>query len=314
MLLCPDPHHLAYTVAFDPPGSPGHSSMAKMLVSSLLRTYFGGDIIVFRNSPEPPFRVERKGLEEIYIETPQLGGLVGAEDAWCWKYRVREYIDAEKYDKILFLDADCLALRNLDHLLEGDWDLAYQTEKGLNISLPQFSAFMTDEEVATLQRNGINSGHLAVRGAIYQEVMAEWERIDTGPVLQGRGCMDQGSWNRLVLDAETARKRQWGVGVSPACGDNGELILSESANFEREQRSVALAGETPTPPWKTVHFERGEIQFPMYLDPKVSDYRDSALVHCLGGDTRQKLQFMFGLYMSTFFYDDTSVMVNLLEM
>ena len=77
---------------------------------------------------------------------------------------------------------------------------------------------------------------------------------------------------------------------------------------------MALAGETPTPPWKTVHFERGEIQFPMYLDPKVSDYRDSALVHCLGGDTRQKLQFMFGLYMSTFFYDDTSVMVNLLEM
>ena len=63
MPLCPDPHHLAYTVAFDPPGSPGHSSMAKMLASSLLRTYFGGDIIVFRNSPEPLFRVERKGLE-----------------------------------------------------------------------------------------------------------------------------------------------------------------------------------------------------------------------------------------------------------
>ena len=147
MPLCPDPHHLAYTVAFDPPGSPGHSSMAKMLASSLLRTYFGGDIIVFRNSPEPLFRVERKGLEEIYIETPQLGGLAGAEDAWCWKYRVREHIDAEKYDKILFLDADCLALRNLDHLLEGDWDLAYQTEKGLNISLPRLSVVVRDREI-----------------------------------------------------------------------------------------------------------------------------------------------------------------------
>jgi hypothetical protein len=44
MPLCPDSHHLAYTVAFDPPGSPGHSSMAKMLASSLLRTHFGGDI------------------------------------------------------------------------------------------------------------------------------------------------------------------------------------------------------------------------------------------------------------------------------
>ncbi|MGI8605403.1 MAG: hypothetical protein ACR2OZ_20710 [Verrucomicrobiales bacterium] len=58
--LLPESHtgrHLAYTVAFDAPGSPGHRMMAKMLASTLLRTYFDGDVIVFRNSPDPLFRV-----------------------------------------------------------------------------------------------------------------------------------------------------------------------------------------------------------------------------------------------------------------
>jgi hypothetical protein len=307
MSLCPDTHHLAYTIAFDPPGSPGHRTMAKMLASSLLRTYFGGDIIIFRNSPEPLFRIERKGLDEIYIDTPQLGGLEGAQDAWCWKYRVKEYIDAKKYDKILFLDADCLALRNVDHLLEGEWDIAYQTERGLNIGLPQFSAFLTDNERTGLKRDGVNSGHLAIRGSIYHDVMTEWQRIDTGPVRKGSGCLDQGSWNRLILDEETAWRRTYGYGSK-----DGKATTSDRDIAMCTRNAVHDAKHNR--PWKTVHFERGEIQFPMHLDPKVADYRDAALVHCLGGNTRHKLQFMFGLYMSAFFYDDTAVMLNLLEM
>ncbi len=257
--------------------------MAKMLASSLLRTHFGGDILVLRNSPEPLFRVERKGLDEIYIETREISGLKGAEEAWCWKYRARQFIDGSKYDKVVFLDADSLALRNIDHLLEGEFDVAHMPERTLNIDLPQFAAFLTDEEVTTLKRPGVNSGTLAVRGEIFAEVMEAWERIDTGPVRQRRTCLDQGSWNRLVLDAEAAR-----TGARP--------------------------NVSGVPPWKTIPFERGEVQFPMYLDPKWSDYREAALVHCLGGDTREKLRFMFGLWMKTFFFDDVSTMVNLLEM
>lgn len=270
--------HLAYVVAFDPPGSPGHRMMGKMLASSLLRTYFDGDIIVFRNSPEPLFRVQRVGLEEFYIPTPEVRGLEGAEYSWCWKYKVREVIDASRHDKVLFLDADCLVLRNIDHLLEGPWDIAFQPELALNIDSPQFSCFLTDGEKATLKRPGVNSGTLAVRGAIFQEAMAEWERIDMSEPPQPRGCSDQGSWNRLLLDHTTA-------GLNP-----------------REAK------------WRAVRFERGEVQFPIYLDPKWSDYKHAAIVHCLGGDTRDKLRFMFGLYMGTFFFDDSSTLVNLLEM
>ena len=63
-----------------------------------------GTLSSFRNSVAPLFMVERKGLEEIYIETEQLTGRERMEEAWCWKYRVAELIEnPEQYDKILFL-------------------------------------------------------------------------------------------------------------------------------------------------------------------------------------------------------------------
>ena len=102
------------------PQNASHRALAKMLASSLVKTYFPGDVMIFRNTGAPLFLVERKGLEEVFIETPELHGSEAAEYSWEWKYRVAERIPADRYDRILFLDCDCLALRNLDHLLEGD--------------------------------------------------------------------------------------------------------------------------------------------------------------------------------------------------
>ena len=39
--------------------------MARMLAGSIARTYFGGDFLVFRNSPQPLFLVQREGIEEV---------------------------------------------------------------------------------------------------------------------------------------------------------------------------------------------------------------------------------------------------------
>lgn len=191
---------LVYTIAFDPPGCSGHRALAKMLASSLLKTYFSGDIIIFRNSPAPIFLVERKGLEEIFVETPPQWGKVAVTEAWCWKYRVAQMIDAQKYDRILFLDCDSLALRNIDHLLEGDWDIAYQPEPGILITGGQFNCFLTDDEMSTLWCDGVNSGTIAVRGELYQEVMQHWRAIDESEALRTDHCRDQASWNRLLLD------------------------------------------------------------------------------------------------------------------
>lgn len=267
---------LAYTIAIDPPGFGGHRTMAKMLALSLVRTLFTGDFLIFRNTREPIFLVERKGIEEVYIETPALSAMDNAEEAWCWKYRVYEYINRwlqrKSYDKVLFLDADCLALRNVDHLLHGKWDIAYQPEVGINIDAVQFSCFLTDDERKTLRRAGINSGTIAVAASHYVAVMKEWERIDLGKTTMRRFCSDQGSWNRLILDCQTRLN------------------------------------------WRAHKFERDGIMFPMYIQPRAQDYTDATLVHCLGGSGRLKIKFMFGLYMSTFFCDDAATFLHLLEM
>ena len=68
--------------------------------------------------------------------------------------------------KVIFLDCDTLVLRNIDHLLEGDWDVAYQPEKGSRITTSQFSCFLTDEERATMNEPGVNSGTIAVRSIL----------------------------------------------------------------------------------------------------------------------------------------------------
>ena len=278
--------HLAYTIAMDPPGSGGHRTMAKLLGLSLVRTMFTGDLIIFRNSRDPIFLVERKGIYEVYVEAPELRGLENAEEAWCWKYRVRNQVQSwlgqRRYDKVLFLDVDSLVLRNPDHLLEGDWDIAYQPEAGMNINLPQFSCFLTEDERSRLHQSGINSGTLAVHSPKYSDVMREWERIDTGSTQRWRACSDQGSWNRLIID----------------CG----------------RRMGEADGSCSRLPWRVKRFERDGIMFPLYLQPKFSDFTDGTILHCLGGDTRQKIRFMFGMYMSTFFCDDTAMFLHLLEM
>lgn len=175
-----------------------------MLASSQLRTFFTGDIVIFRNSPAPLFLVERKGLEEIYLETPPLHGQERAEQAWGWKHRVAELIDPEPYDKILFLDCDSLALRNIDHLLEGDWDIRYQPERGKSANGRSFNAFLTEEEMAlAAQREGANSGTLAVRAGIFHEVMREWGRIDESTPLRESGFRDQASWNKLLSGCQS---------------------------------------------------------------------------------------------------------------
>ena len=269
---------LVYTIAFDPPGSEGCRVLAKMLASSLLRTGFGGDVLVFRNSEVPLFLVERKGLEEVFIETPDIHGLEGAEYSWCWKYRVRDLVvgwmerngGVGAWDKVMFLDADSLALRNIDHLLEGDWDIAYHVERGLSINRPQFNALLSEAECAAHDRDGVNSGTLAVAAGHYAEVMGHWQRIDQGPVAEGRGrhCSDQGSWNRLLIETG---------------------LLTQA-------------------------FARGEVQFPLYQQPNFNHYKNAALVHVLGADTVDKIRFTFGLYMNTFFCDPSALFFNFLEM
>lgn len=296
--------NLVYTVAFDAPGSQAYRFLAKMLASSLLRTFFTGDILIFRNSAAPLFLVERKGLEEMYLETPPMYGQERAEYSWSYKHRVAELIDPELYDKILFLDADCLALRNIDHLLEGDWDIRCQPERGLPMNTGHYNALLTGEEMTqAAQRDGINSGTLAVRAAVFHEVMREWGRLDAQKPLRETGFHDQASWNKLVLNCEM----DGGAGIVPAGNQGAAEMKTGPAN----------AGGTPAPssyPWRAEAFPAGEIMFPCFLDPHYATYTKAALTHNLTTDTLEKVEFTFGLYMRTFFCDPQGLFFNLLEM
>jgi hypothetical protein len=280
--------NLIYMVVLDAPGAEGQRFLGKMLVSSLLRTFFTGDIVVFRNGENPLFLVERKGLEEVHVETLPILGHEGAEEAWRWKYRVAAQLDVTGYDKVMFLDADCLALRNIDHLLEGDWDIAYQTQRGERGDGIMFNGFLTDGEmVGAARQDGVTSGSFAVRAEIFHEVIREWQRIDEGEMTRPEsGFRDQASWNALLW-----RRAVFRIQDSVFSGSEGEAAL-----------------------WRAVPFPEGEIQFPLYLDPHFLSYSKAALTHNCGGNTLQKIEFTFGLYMRTFFCDPTGLFLSILEM
>ncbi len=298
--------NLIYTIAFDPPNSEGYRFMGKMLASSLLRTFFNGDIVVFRNSVAPLFMVERKGLEEIYIETEQLTGREGMEEAWCWKYRVAELIEnPEQYDKILFLDCDSLALRNVDHLLEGDWDIRYQPERDKKMNTRSFQAFLTEQEMAVAAlRDGANSGTLAVRGSCFHAVMEKWREVDEGPVERESGFRDQASWNALLV---RCTRQEQGDGVAGPAAESSAMDRSNSSGVDAQAAPPPLR-------WRAEPFPVGEVQFPGYLDPHYSSYTKAALTHNIMPDTLEKIEFTFGLYMRTFFCDPTGLFFSMLEM
>ena len=314
--------NLIYTVVLDAPGAEGYRFLGKMLVSSLLRTFFTGDIVVFRNCENPLFLVERKGLEEVYVETPQIIGQAGAEQAWCWKYKVAEMLDVRGYDKVLFLDADCLALRNVDDLLEGDYDIAYQVERKARGDQQSFNGFYTEEEMArAAQRDGVNSGTLAIRAEIFHDVMREWERIDTGEMARPEnGFRDQASWNALLMrcsdrftEQGLAREKAagWPGGGGGGGSDQSSVISNQMGAAVTDDRSLIT---DHSPRWEARPFTMGEIQFPMYADPHFRSYTKAALTHNCGGDTLEKIRMTYGLYMQTFFCDESGLFFSMLEM
>jgi hypothetical protein len=264
--------HLAYTLALDhPPGAVGHRTMAKFLVLSLLRNRFDGDIVVFKNTPAPLFMVPRAGVREVLIDA---GLPAQDEDFWdfaqAWKFRVRDRLDVAGYDKVLFLDADCLALAPLGDLLAGDdWDLAYYAEPGSRATARWFNCFIPEDEALHLDHEGVNGGLLAVRADRYHEVMREWERIHFGPAPRPKFFTDQAALTRLVLDTPLRRRP----------------------------------------------FARDEVATPFSYDPRPQQYFGARLVHLAGcTDFDQKLRFMFGLYMNTFFFDRQASLLHILDL
>lgn len=199
--------NLIYTYAFDSPGEPYHQMMTKMLVSSIFRTGFSGDVLILTNYEHRVFEHGRHNLKEIALDATQIPpGEIGRE-ILNFKYRSRHFIPAERYEKVMFVDCDCLFLRNPDELLAGDSEIMFAEETCGDITDRFHNAFLTKKEMKTLDAHSINGGFYWIAGHRFQEVMAEWERIDALPHLRGDGWgPDQQSWVRLLLDTKLRKK------------------------------------------------------------------------------------------------------------
>jgi len=170
-----------------------------MLVSSLLRTFTSAEIVVLKNTEEPLFMVARAGVEEVFVEVKKDSHEDIRHEACRWKYLARHVFDGSDYERILFIDADCVALRNVDHLFDGQFDVAFQPEPEL-VTYQEFNAYLTEDEMDTLTYPGVNSGTFVVNGEHYNQLMKDWEEVQAGEALRTFRFHEQAAWNRVLLD------------------------------------------------------------------------------------------------------------------
>ena len=191
------PPNLCYTLAFDRPGEDVHRRMARLLVTSLVLTGWNGKITVLRNTPQAVLPEGHPAVDEIHLDVlPEKE----FHQTVSWKYRVRDHLDLTGMSKVLFLDCDCIALRSLNELMVGSWDIYTAPEPGRIIE-PPFNGYLTEAEMGSLRTApGLNSGNFGVRAGCYHDVMATWGEIDGRKPLRGVKNRNQHSWNRLILD------------------------------------------------------------------------------------------------------------------
>lgn len=200
--------HLVYTLALDIEGATGHRNLAKLLVSSLLRTRFAGDILVFHNSPAPLFMVARKGVREVPLEMVEMisDEFDFALQAQSYKHAIAAHIDPLLYDKVMFIDCDAVVLRNIHHLLAGENDLTVFAEPWTKIQAHCYGGYLTSAERAQFVREGFNSGTWAVAGSSFGELLRRWREVEL-QTPNDRGCMrEQSAFNRVVLDWDGGAK------------------------------------------------------------------------------------------------------------
>lgn len=323
---------LLYTVAFDPAGAGGTRQMVKMLAGSVARTYFTGDMVMVRNSTQPVFLVQRAGIEEYFIETPRLEHQELADYAMAFKAGARHHLPAaENYEWVVFLDADCLCLRNIDHLLRGreGADILFQPEPGRSRGASVFNGYLTEEEMGGKDesRRLKDERSQGERTSNIQHPTFNIEPTAGNRASQSQTPGQHGAPGTGHRAPSLVPPREWGVN-SGTWAVRGKVYHEVMEEWERIQNSEPLRPtkwreqsawnrlilDAAEHGWRAEAFEAHEIQFPLHLDRDWKIYKDAAIVHCIGGTNLEKIEFMFGLYMQRFFYDPACTLLSVVEM
>ena len=218
---------LIYTIAFDRPDSNTHRDLAKLLVRSLRRTNFDGQIVIFKNTLSPIAEPSWLNVVEVFISTDGISNQQFRGNAQSFKYQARHFLDSSLHDVIAFIDDDCIVLKDFARLLEGDWDILWQAEPKKSVVSTFHHAYLAEQEMRTLaNRPGANSGTWAVKSEFFQSVMESWERIDLSKTRREKRAGDQPAWNRLLIDTRLRCKclQEEGVRFPPFGLSPGELM------------------------------------------------------------------------------------------
>ncbi|HEY3876186.1 MAG TPA: hypothetical protein VGM92_11975, partial [Candidatus Kapabacteria bacterium] len=171
---------LIYTIAIDSPRETHHQLMAKILINSIIRSSFSGEVLAFTNARHRLYECGRRRVREISLDFEGENARDVESFAKTFKYRARAYMNAKRYDRVMFVDCDCLFLANPASLFASEADLMYSEETWSSLKGDWHRGYLTDEEMQAPHSPGINSGVWWVRGECYDELMIEWEGVKSG--------------------------------------------------------------------------------------------------------------------------------------
>ncbi len=217
------------SVLLDFPGHRTARQLGKAQVSSLLRFFFNGDIIVWRNFPEILYPVARVGVHEFDFipSSPIKKNASLAEIALKAKFQLAESLTehAARYSWIILADSDVLTLRNLDHLFENqDADLL----------------------VSRKQDGTLNEGFFAINSSQYLRFLEAWKAPKILPSPRNPNFL------QAVIDTKefTSNTFERGEIVSPFADDSPIRDIMEAA-------VASLAGGTTT--------EKTKLSFALHM-------------------------------------------------
>lgn len=206
------------SLLLDRPGFRTARQLGKVQASSLLRSLFNGDLVIWRNFPEPLYLVERKGLHELdFVPTSPLrdeaARVEAAQDARL-QMATSLIGHATRYSWIILAHGDVIALRNWDHLFE-------KVEEDVLVSRK------TDGE--------LDSGFFAVKSEVYARFIENWNRWQNSQSLGKQKGLLAG-----VIEAAGLSMKEFERGEVVRPFENGTGILDAM-----EAAVVHLAGGKP---------------------------------------------------------------------
>ena len=230
MTISSEPLPLLFaTVLLDPPGHRTARQLGKTQVSSLLRFFFNGEIIVWRNFPELLYPVGRIGVHEFDFVpgSPLKKDADLAEIALKAKLQLAESLveHTHRYSWIVLADHDVLTLRNLDHLVENqDADLL----------------------VSRQQDGTVSEGFFAIKASHYSRFLEAWK---APKILRSGGAPH---FLQAIIDTKEFRTKTFERGevVTPFADQCPIRDIMEAA-------VVSLAGGTAT--------EKTKLSFALHM-------------------------------------------------